>query len=214
MARDFNGTTDEALAGSAVLTATPISFSAWFDSDAAGDDVLVGLTASGSAQRFIVRLSGSSTIVANARDGVGNKDATTSTTFSTGVWNHAGAAFASSTSRAAYLNGGGKGTNATSSTPASIDRTSLAFSAGISAELFFDGKLAEIGIWDVELTDAEFLTLSKGLCPKFVRPANLRLYVPMYGTDSPELDQWKRAASFTLAGTSKAAGHPRIYYPG
>lgn len=77
---------------------------------------------------------------------------------------------------------------------------------------FWDGKLAEVALWDVELTAAEMALLAVGFSPLFVRPASLQAYWQIIGNFSPEID---RVGGFnmTLTATAGAAAHPRIYSP-
>ncbi|MFS2087150.1 LamG-like jellyroll fold domain-containing protein, partial [Stenotrophomonas geniculata] len=78
-----------------------------------------------------------------------------------GTWNHALAVFASSTSRAAYLNGASKGTNVQSSSPTGVNRTTTSMVyVSAASSLFFPGDLAEVAMWNVALTDADAAILA------------------------------------------------------
>jgi hypothetical protein len=135
--------------------------------------------------------------------------AATSTGYSASVWNHAAAVFTSATSRAAYLNGAGKGTDATNLAPTSIDATGVGFLNVLTAAGYFDGSIAEAAIWDVALTDADVAILATGASPLTVKPGSLVAYWPLIGAYSPEIDLIQ-GRDLTVTGAAKAA-HPRIF---
>jgi hypothetical protein len=47
--------------------------------------------------------------------------------------------------------------------------------------LYFDGDIAEAGIWNVILSPDEIQSLSKGFIPPRIRPQNLVFYAPLIG---------------------------------
>lgn len=73
------------------------------------------------------------------------------------------------------------------------------------------GRLAECGIWNVALTDAEVATLAKGFAPPCVRRASLVAYYPMVRDTTSLKDLFSATANnLTLAGTTAVADHPRV----
>jgi hypothetical protein len=68
------------------------------------------------------------------------------------------------------------------------------------------GLIAEVGIWNVALTDDEVLALAKGFTPDQIRPQSLIAYLPLVRTN-----QDIKGNAWTTAGTLTAADHPRIY---
>lgn len=210
MARQFASASSQYLnRGSAIVTAAPFSVSVWFKTGSTTDQVLVSAAKIADAgHRFNLSLSGSN-VYAQAFDGTAG-NALTSTTFTTNAWQHAGVVFASTTDRRAYLNGGGKGTNATSVSPAGINEF---YAARYESGLYFDGLLAELATWNVALDDDEIAALAKGVCPLLIRPQSLVAYYPLFGNDSPEPDRWKSRFDLTLTNGPTKADHPRIYYP-
>lgn len=123
-----------------------------------------------------------------------------------------------STSRAVYLNGAGKGTNTTPSVtwPAGIDNTAigtLLYSSSHAEEV--DGSIAECAIWNVALTDAEVASLTPAsgvfLSPLAIRPQSLVVYWPLIrDTD----DDIVGGYSMTPSGSPTIGPHARVYYPG
>jgi hypothetical protein len=73
-----------------------------------------------------------------------------------------------------------------------------------------NGFQAETAIWDVALTDAELVALSKGLNPMMLRPGNLRGYWPLWGSDSPERDYSGRGNTGTLANSPGNGRHAPV----
>jgi hypothetical protein len=137
--------------------------------------------------------------------------AVTSTTATTNTWFHATAVVASATSRAAYLNGAGKGTNATSSIPSGINSTEIAALLSGSAFFLFAGRIAETAVWSVALTDAEIAALASGVSPWQVRPESIWGYWPILGLDSPEPNHGGVAArAMALTGTPTLADGPPV----
>ena len=95
-------------------------------------------------------------------------------------WHHACAVFSSATLRAAFLDGGSKGTDTRSlAVPAGFDRTALGVFGDQTPSAFAEGMLAEAAVWNVALTDAEVAVLAAGYCPLFVRSQNLVAYWPL-----------------------------------
>lgn len=74
----------------------------------------------------------------------------------------------------------------------------------------FNGRIAEVGIWNRVLKKEEITALSKGYAPTFLQ-RGLLFYTPIRGNNANEPD-FKGGARATLTGTTKA-NHPRIIYP-
>jgi hypothetical protein len=112
-----------------------------------------------------------------ARDAGVNSDAKTTAGYSANTWHHACGVEYSSNSRAAFLDGGNKGTNAVLSTPAGLDTTSIGVALRAGGPIgYLDGMVAEVAIWSAALTDAEVAILALGYLPLAVRPQSLVAY--------------------------------------
>lgn len=214
MSRLFDDASSEYLENtSAAVTAVPLSISAWFRTDdATVNQQILALENDATTDRFgllIQQVSSNPKLVAT----VNSFNAEHATTLSANTWYHGMGCFASSTSRSVYLDGAGKVTNTDSATPSGIDLTSvgrwyrLTFTTN-----YWSGDLAEIGVWDVELTDAEVSVLAIGTSPLMVRPQNLVHYWPLIGRHSPEIDLIS-GIDLTLNNTPGTSEHPRIFYP-
>lgn len=217
MARDFNGSSQHLSNANAVVTAVPFSMSAWFNADSftlSNGIVVVGDTNTNNENMGLC-VSGTGHVRAFSRH-LGNENAAqSSTTTSASAWTHAGGVWSAANARAAYLNGGNKGTESTSNTPsaAALDSTWIGRHVSNSLGLFFDGRIAEVAIWSAALDDAEMAALGKGICPLLIRPTSLVGYWPVLGNLSPEQDGWNSKFDMTLNNAPTKADHPRIYYP-
>lgn len=210
MARLFDDASSQHLnRTAAVLTAMPISMACWiYPDDGANIGTVMSLDNSGANTRLSLVFRGDAGDVIFANSEVAGSDqAASSTAVTLNAWNHAAVAFASSTSRAAWINGGGKGTNTNSSSPSGLNRTSIGRTSRSSIGQYFSGRVAEAAIWSVELADAEALILALGFEPPFVRPAALADHWPLIGRYSPEIG--RRGNDLTVSG-AVASDHCRI----
>lgn len=169
MARQFDPASSQYLQGNTPVTAAPLTMAAWFNTSVSANQGVMSIDGSGY---FYMRSRSDGYI----RYYTNSAFAETTGTFTTGVWNHAVCVSAATNSRAVYINGGGKGTNTTDVTPTGIDRVYIARYAG---EEIINGAIAEVGIWNVALTDAEVAVLALGVSPLLVRPASLVAYWPL-----------------------------------
>lgn len=131
------------------------------------------------------------------------------------VWAHACGVSAANNDHRVYINGGSKGTSASAvNFPATVTRTSIGRDAMSPAANYFSGKLAEVAIWSVALTDAEVAILASGVSPLLVQPASLVSYWPLIGRYSPEIDVAGGNGMTLSASAPVVADHPRVRYPG
>lgn len=211
MARSLNGAELLAVA-STPLTAVPLSMSCLFrpvDATSNGTLMAVQDTALDN-DGFRLRKTSAAKIAAITQV-TGNNTATSAGSYTGGVWNHAGAAFAAINDRIAYVNGGGSGSNASSATPSGLDTLVIGARKGSTTGDFYAGDICEAGWWNVALTPAEWAILGLGYSPLLVRPQNLFAYVPIFGRSSPEIDI-RGGRQFVLTGTAQAP-HARIFLP-
>ncbi len=142
--------------------------------------------------------------------------------WATSTWNHAAGVFTSSL-RTAYLNGGSSGTQSTTVTAPGglidpyidINRVQTDVNAGgyghnASNE---EIRMAEVAIWNTDLTSAEISSLAKGFCPKLIRPEYLFFYAPLIRTGSSSIFEATgipmTAYNFGSAFTPTTEPHPR-----
>ena len=178
----INGTTQYLIGSSAPVSAVPLTMACWFRGNSTLTGALMSLSTNGGVARYSLvaagTIAGDPIQAGSTNSGGTGANGVTSTGFSSGVWNHACGVYASTTSRSAYLNGGGKGTDTTSIT-ASADRTLLGARISTTVGAFFTGDLAETAIWNVALSDQEVAGLAKGFSPSLIRPQSLIFYAPL-----------------------------------
>jgi hypothetical protein len=202
---------------STVLSAMPMTFAAWVNvSSLANSNGFIGISVSsgtaGSGWHMYSDTTGAIWADQISSSG-GSGSATTTAKLSTGSWFHVAVVFTSTTSRAAYLSGANKITNATStSSPTSLTTTLV---GSIYEGAFFDciGSMAFAGIWNVSLSDTDIATLSNSFGPPKVRPDALKSYAPLFSGASPEPDLIS-STGYTLTGTPTAtAANPKVICP-
>lgn len=217
MARDFNGSSDYLSAASSPIADYPFSMACWFNCDVA------------TAQRTLIEIrngtgnlshqletrgdQGGDPVGARSSTGAGGIFAESTAGYTAGTWHHAAGVWTSATSRAAFIDGGSKGTNATSRAPTGFDNMQIGRkNSGGGGSDFFDGRIFAAAIWDAALTDDEVASLGKGFSPLLIRPGSLVFYAPILGRYSPEIEIFA-ARDLTVTGTAVAA-HNRLFNPG
>lgn len=108
-----------------------------------------------------------------------------------------------------FLNGVSGGT-ATSNRTIQNTAHGLRFSGFSDSVGPFDGLMAEVGLWNVALNNAEIAALAEGVSPLLIRPQNLRGYWPLSGTGSPEPDYSGLGSHATINGSLSAGNNPPV----
>ena len=101
----------------------------------------------------------------DTRSAVGSASALSSSQYSNLTWHHAGAVFASDSSRICYLDGVAGIEDTTNRTPANLDTTAIGALCRSSVTWYMSGRIAEIGIWKAALTADEMSALAAGYAP-------------------------------------------------
>jgi len=144
--------------------------------------------------------------------GGGSNSASTTTGFSIDTWHHACGVATSGTLRAVFIDGGSKGTITTSATPAGSDRISVGREGDSIPANYFDGRIAEVTIWNVALSDAEVAALASRVSQIRVRPQSIVFYAPLFGVGSPEPDYTSGVRHLTVTG-AVLANHAPVAMP-
>lgn len=213
MARLFDDASNQYLSvAQPVVAAVPLTMAAWIYKDDTADDACVMSIADVATATHFFQLEywNDELVYAGTCGGGAVQEAMTSAAGGINTWVHACGVFPAINSRAVFLNGGSKGTNSGSATPAGLDNTSIGAKVASSIVNYASGRIAEAAIWDVALTDTEVALLSKGFSPLFIRPQNLVAYWPLIrDTD----DDIVGGYSMTPYNTPTVAAHPRVLYP-
>jgi hypothetical protein len=164
----------------ATVTAYPFTISGWLYPDEAKFHTILSVCTTTEDQDFV--WLGTTATVGRVRVDNATVQGTASTvdTWNINAWNHLVGVFTNSTSRSVLLNGGTKGTNATDvAMPGGLNNTALGRLNQSSATYETSGRLAEVGLWNVALTDADQAALADGYSPDQVRPESLVAYWPL-----------------------------------
>jgi hypothetical protein len=96
----------------------------------------------------------------------------------------------------------------------SPDRNCVGFSR-VNTRFFWNGRIAEVAYWDVQLTDAEVTALANGVSPFRIRPADLHAYWKLHGLASPEPNcaTTGDTRNLTLTGAPGQADHAPVATP-
>lgn len=206
---------------SAVLTSTPVTMAAWAYPTTLGDNrrivSILNSASPNNQNQWALGIGPSDNVSATTGDGSSSSSSASTMSITANTWVHAAAVFASATSRAAYLNGGNKGTNTVSRTPTGLNRTSIG--AQDNADLAtapknMIGPLAHVAIWNVALADADIAALATGMSPLLMQPEALVAYWPLIGVNSPENNLLSNTATMSIVGSLSQDTNPPMFLSG
>lgn len=215
MARSFLATSSQHLeVASAPVTAVPLSIAVWvmISGTLTATRRIVSLSdPDGASETAFYLHSVSGQVIGRTVNAGSGAQAVSSVGIVADTWHHMCVVFSAVNARAAYLDGGNKGTNTGSITPAGIEKTLIGAREVTSTKSqFMNGRVAEVAIWNVALNDAEVLALSGGIAPPYVRPGNCVAYYPLWGLHSPEIDLCPVPQSLTLVNAPPIANHAPV----
>jgi hypothetical protein len=126
-----------------------------------------------------------------------------------GQWNHHCGLFTSATSRSIFFNGVNENTGTINigSQNAATNVTIGARFQNSAVGAYFEGDLADVGIWNVALTADEIASLAKGVACNLVRPQSLVFYAPLVR----DLIDVRGGRTITNNNGATVVNHPRIY---
>jgi hypothetical protein len=133
----------------------------------------------------------------------------TTQTLSVNAWGHIAGVFETQSSRTAYLHGVAATTNTSAidnHRPAEFILVGARWDSN-SLGNYFNGQLAEVGVWSAALTAAEIASLAKGMTCDKVRPQSLVFYAPLVRN----LQDVRGGLTITNNNGATVANHPRVY---
>lgn len=206
MAYKFNGTSQYLKATYGTFS-LPLTIACWFYRGSSGQGALVELGSDTSGDAFMI-YDGGGFFYALSYDNPVIQQSGLSTSMKNNAWNHGVGVFTSTTLRTAYLNGiaGAASTSTSIVTGVDLIITGAQVVAG-AYSYYYPQSIAEVAIWDIDLTAAEVSSLAKGMSPSLVRPQNLIYYTPMIR----DLNDLSGALSITNQNTATVSAHPKIY---
>lgn len=212
MAWDFDGTDDYMEAALGANYDVPKTLACWFNSDTTNAaktliSLTTGAVGANESPALILSITNAAQVRAatSATNGVNNS--ISAGTHGLQTWHHAAARFSGSASRIAYLDG----VAATESinnraTGGSLDNLTIGRGSGgtYNPSAPFNGRMAEVAVWDVALDAAEIAALASGYKPSQIRPDKLLFYLPLVR----EVGDLRSGLTFTNNATAVAV-HPR-----
>lgn len=207
MAYELTAASSQTITGNFVSSiGTPHTIAAWaYPNNTTGDHRILRVQNANSAANFI-SLDGSAVndpAAAFSRTSVATFASALSTaSFSAAIWAQVSGVFSTTSSRTIYLGGGSSGTNTSTTDTASFETVSIGLSTGTTSQL-----LAQLAVWDVALTAAEIISLSKGFKPSRIRPQNLVFYAPL----TRNLQDLMEGITLTNNGSAPVVANPRVY---
>jgi len=127
-----------------------------------------------------------------------------------GQWASVVAIQTSATSRELWVNGVQVATSTTSVAPANFDAIRLGCAIGLSGateDAFFDGDLADFGLWNVALTSAEIASLNNGFPVSGIRPPSLLRDIQLVRN----VQDIRAGSTVTAINSPTVSAHPRNY---
>jgi hypothetical protein len=218
MAYNFVSASSQRITANLSGIAEPCTIAAWARPASIVNMTAVSLVASDDDRRSISLIASGGNHNPRAsvvNDGVSSVSADSTFNAASNSWVHLCGVFASTSSRTIYANGGNTNTNTTtlnganSSSIVSIGATRATSGnpAANSIISFFNGDIAEVGIWNAALTAAEIASLAKGMTCDKVRPQSLVFYAPLVR----DLIDQKGGLTITNNNGATVANHPRVY---
>lgn len=195
----------------------PLTMACWFNTAAPFPQVILSIGPPDNENLgYLIRVStnGNTNRIVGSKNNDNNL-VTANYAYDDNKWAHATAVFTSDTSRTLYVSKSGITTIATKTTNIA-DATGTAFTSmaigrrhvvGTSPQ-YFNGQVAEVGIWTAALTDDDVLALSLGASPALVRPGSLVFYAPLIR----DLQDVRGGLAITNNNGATVSDHPRIYY--
>lgn len=219
MARNFTSASSQYLNGTAPVSSQPCTLACWFySSSTTANQTLINLSIGATAGRYIgIAADGSAAgdpVNLFINDGAGNVNCVSTTGFTANTWFHACGVVASATDRRSFINGGSKGTSATSRNPTGLDSINVAAfkNGGGARSAFMSGRIAVPCIWNVALSDDDVAMLAAGYHPSLIRPDAIVSLWELDQDASPEPDTWG-GLNLTLGGSPTLAEDAPIIYP-
>ena len=209
MAYNFTAESSQYLTtASAPAIVYPITIACWFKSNLAASTCPISINANTSRSRINIFILNTGAVNAGLSNAGGTAaSTTTTTTAAANTWNHAAGVYTSATSRTAYLNGGGSTTNTTNIAISDFAQIGIGARYSLAWGGFYNGEVAEVGVWNAALTAAEIASLAKGMSCDKVRPQSLVFYAPLVR----DLNDQKGGLAITNNNSATVANHPRIY---
>jgi hypothetical protein len=204
MARDFDGVDDEVDCGndSSLNPSSGLAMSVWLKtSDGTSNAGIIEKWQSSGYMLFFTSTTGT------LRFQIGGGTLTGSTVVNDGNLHHILATTNGTTGRI-YIDGT-EDVNGSLALTSSTTTEVLSIGGQLPTTNFLDAMIAEVCLWDDNLTADEASALANGVNPIRIKRNSIMGYWPIYGIASPEPDLSGNGNNGTVTGTT-AADHPPV----
>lgn len=183
----------------------PITIACWANQNTSAIQNIVAIEQSGGSNRFAISVSNTGRAQAQSQTIV----VQSANSFSINNWNHfCGIYDDTIIKRAIWLNGAGNVSTTSTENTSGKNRINIGARTNAGAVgAYFDGLIAEVGIWNTTLTAAEIASLAKGMTCDKIRPQNLVFYAPLVR----DLIDQKGGLTITNNNGATVANQPRVY---
>lgn len=217
----FNGTTQCLTIASSPVTAAPVTMSCWFNAPVlAAQYYLLTLSSTTASDHSLFGIFGQTTgVFVEVSNSSASTDVSTGSTVpvSTNTTFHICCVNVSPTSHTIYVNGGTPATGVTSSVPnpATLNSTVLAgLHDGSSTVInFFNANMFFPAVWNIDLSAADVLSLSKGISPRKIQPSHLVRYARLTGHAATTEPDMINSVGWTVVAAPTESANVRIYFP-
>jgi hypothetical protein len=222
MAYNFNGTSHYMFASvdgsfpSTPITSLPFTMSCWFRTPSAPRStsrVLLEIGSSGSSGYRLVIPANQTFIRANHFvSGTAQTADTATNSIVANTWIHCAGVFSSNSSRSVFISTASSATNTQTISAANPSSFSIAVSTAFNVN-YFDGDIADIGVWNTALDSNDIASLAKGISCTKVRPNSLVINVPLIRNTNVLFEKWspELLPNYVQNVGATPSEHPRIY---
>jgi len=216
MAYQFTSASSQYLSAvSSPVTSLPITLAGWFNLPNTGVNqsiISIQTTNIGIVNTHRLNLNLNNNLVATSIRGAGggNQSSFFTGSYTPNTWNHGCAVFSTTSSRLVYQNGiaGGLNSVLVTTDESTFNSTTLGVAINnITPAAYSNGLTADLGIWNIALTQPEIASLANGMTCDKIRPQNLVFYAPLIR----DLQDTKGGLIITPNNGPTVADHPRIY---
>ncbi len=204
-ARNFNGTSDYINAGTSAanLSSGAMTVCAWVYPTSLVANATIAGRWDVTNQYLLVVNNSSGQVLFGVQAGSGTAFPTGSVSLTASAWSYVCGLYDGSN---AYVYVNGVAGSGAALTGALIPGSSnFGIGGRPSGSLYpFQGRIAEVAVWNVALSSGEISALAHGAPPSKIRPGNLVGYWPLHGFASPEPDLRENSHNGTLTGTTEA----------
>lgn len=208
MAYNFTAASSQYLSASAPVSSHPLTMVCWFrPSNVADTRFPLSLGAAAASDQHSIYYGANNLYFITSIGGTFGQSQSAIGGLSD-TWIHAAGVLSANNNRIVYANGVAGGTNTTTVNPSNIDTLRIGtryFSGSLGA--YMNGRIAEVGIWNTNLTAAEVASLAKGMTCDKVRPESLVFYTPLVR----DLQDISGGLTITNNNAATVANHPRVY---